>query len=289
MDKLTSQVYVESGFRGCTVGAILLPDGVICVDTPLLPADARRWHEQIASLTDAPIRYTVYTDGHRDRVLGTQWLGVQVVAHEATWEKLRSYGDAIRQQVIEFLAHHYALEAAEELARSLQLMLPELTVNTGGTLTLHMEKPRVVLRPVGGATPGSLWVELPDQGVTFAGDLITQNTHPFMSESQTSVWLARLAELRDRDYFATKLVPGRGGSYRRSDMQKTQDYLTGMRERVRAATAGRRGKFDPSELINEFVHRFPIPENEQERVQRRVRVGLERVYEELKSEKRRRK
>ena len=124
MDKLTSHVYVESGYRGCTVGAILTPQGVVCVDTPLLPADARSWRAQIATLTNLPIVYTIYTDGHRDRVLGQQWLGGLVVAHEATWEKLRSYGDAMRQQVVEFLSHHHAIEAAEELARHLQLGLP---------------------------------------------------------------------------------------------------------------------------------------------------------------------
>ena len=289
MDKLTPHVYVESGYRGSTVGAIVTPQGIICVDTPLLPEDARRWRAQLATLTAGPIIYTIYTDGHRDRVLGTQWLGGQVVAHEATWEKLRSYGDAIRQQVIEFLAHHFAVEAAEELARSLQLVLPDITVSTGGTLTLCTEKPKVVVRPVGGATPGSVWVELPDQGVVFVGDLVTQHTHPFMSEAQTAVWVARLTELRDTSYFATKIVPGRGGSYRRSDVHKTQNYLIDMRERVRALMKERRSKFDPGELVPEFINRFPIPNGEHERVLRRVRTGLERVHEDLKTEKRRKR
>lgn len=289
MDKLTPQVYVESGYRGCTVGAILTPHGMVCVDTPLRPADARSWRAQLATLTDLPILYTIYTDGHRDRVLGQQWLGGLIVAHEATWEKLRSYGDAMRQQVVEFLSHHNAIEAAEELARHLQLGLPSLTVSDGGSLTLHLGKPQIVIRPVGGATPGSVWVELPDQAVVFTGDLVTTNTHPFMSEAHTAKWLARLSELRDPNYFATKMVPGRGGGYKRSDTQKVVDYLTEMRKRVREMMTERRGKFDPAELLPEFIDRFPIPGDEHERVHRRIRTGLEKVYEELKSEKRRRK
>jgi cyclase len=289
MDKLTSHVYVESGYRGCTVGAILTPQGVVCVDTPLLPADARSWRAQIATLTNLPIIYTIYTDGHRDRVLGQQWLGGLVVAHEATWEKLRSYGDAMRQQVVEFLSHHHAIEAAEELARHLQLGLPSLTVSDGGSLTLHLGKPQIIIRPVGGATPGSVWVELPDQAVVFTGDLVTTNTHPFMSEAYTARWLERLSELRDPSYFAAKLVPGRGSGYKLSDTQKTVDYLTEMRQRVREMMTERRGKFDPAELLPEFIDRFPIPDDEHERVHRRIRTGLEKVGEELKSEKRKRK
>jgi glyoxylase-like metal-dependent hydrolase (beta-lactamase superfamily II) len=289
MDKLTPHVYVESGYRGCTVGAILTPRGVVCVDTPLLPADARSWRSQIATLTNLPILYTIYTDGHRDRVLGQQWLGGLVVAHEATWEKLRSYGDAMRQQVVEFLSHHNAIEAAEELARYLQLGLPNLTVSNGGSLTLHLGKPQIVIRPVGGATPGSVWVELPDQAIVFAGDLVTINTHPFMSEAHTAKWLERLSELRDPTFFATKIVPGRGGGYKRSDTQKVVDYLTEMRRRVREMLTERRGKFDPAELLPEFIDRFPVPDDEHERVHRRIRTGLEKVGEELKSEKRKRK
>jgi cyclase len=289
MDKLTSQVFVESGYRGCTVGAIVTPIGLVCVDTPLLPADARRWRARLAELSNQPIVYTIYTDGHRDRVLGQQWLGGMVVAHEATWEKLRSYGDAMRQQVIEFLQHHGAPEAAEELTRYLQLGLPQLTVSHGGTLTLHLGKPKIVVRPVGGATPGSLWVELPDQGVVFTGDVVTQSTHPFMSEATTTIWLERLAELRDASYFATKIVPGRGHGYRRGDTQKVTEYLTEMRRQVRQLITERRGKFDPAELLPEFLDWFPIPDDEHERVQRRIRTGLERVAEELKTEKRRKK
>jgi glyoxylase-like metal-dependent hydrolase (beta-lactamase superfamily II) len=289
MDKLTPQVFVETGYRGCTVGAIVTPIGVVCVDTPLLPAEARHWRARLAELTKQPIVYTIYTDGHRDRVLGQQWLGGMVVAHEATWEKLRSYGDAMRQQVIEFLQHHGAPEAAEELARHLQLGLPQLAVGNGGTLTLHLGKPKIVVRPVGGATPGSLWVELPDQGVVFAGDVVTQSTHPFMSEATTAIWLERLAELREANYFAAKIVPGRGSKYKRTDAQLVADYLTEMRRRVRELLTERRNKFDAAELLPEFLDWFPIPGDEHERVQRRIRAGLERVAEELKTEKRRRK
>jgi glyoxylase-like metal-dependent hydrolase (beta-lactamase superfamily II) len=289
MDKLTPQVLVESGYRGCTVGAIMTPIGIVCVDTPLLPAEARHWRARLAEWARQPIVYTIYTDGHRDRVLGQQWLGGMVVAHEATWEKLRSYGDAMRQQAIEFLVHHGAPEAAEELSRHLQLGLPQLSIGNGGALTLHVGKPKIVVRPVGGATPGSVWVELPDQGVVFTGDVVTQGTHPFMSEANTTVWLERLAQLRAPDYFATKIVPGRGGNTRRAGTQPVIDYLTEMRRRVRQIMTERRGKFDAAELLPEFSDWFPIPHGEYERVQRRIRTGLERVHEDLKLEKRRKK
>ena len=171
----------------------------------------------------------------------------------------------------------------------MKLGLPQLTLGNGSRLILHIDKPKIVIRAVGGATPGSLWVELPDQGVVFTGDLVTQNTHPFMSEANTALWLERLAELQAEGYFAAKIVPGRGNNYKRADVQKTQEYLTDMRARVRDLMTEQRGKIDPTELLPEFINRYPIPSGEHERVQRRVRTSLEKVYEELKSEKRRKK
>jgi cyclase len=289
MEKIAPNVYIATHYRGSTVGAILTPIGVICVDTPMLPAEARQWREQIEQKTDLPIRYVIYTDGHRDRVLNQQWLGGLVVAHEVTWEKMRGYSDAFRQQVVDFLAHHGAPEAAEEIAHHLQLTLPQLTVGDEGRLVLHANKPRVVVRPVGGANPSSLWVELPDQGVTFAGDLVTLSTHPFMSEANTSLWLERLAELRDPKYPATKLVPGRGSGYKRSDVKKVADYLTKMHRRVQDLIDDRRSKLEAPTLMPEFIDWFPIPAGDHERVQRRIKTGLEKVYDELKAERKRRR
>src|SRR3989304_4938290 len=136
MHKIAPNIYVESAYRGTTVGAIMTPTGVICVDTPMLPADARHWRTQIARLSRLPIRHVIYTDGHRDRVLGQQWLGGIVVGHELTWEKMRGYGDALRQQVVDFLSHHGAVEAAEEISHQLQLALPQITLRHGSTLVL---------------------------------------------------------------------------------------------------------------------------------------------------------
>ncbi len=289
MEKLSLHVYVESGYRGCTVGAIITPDGVICIDTPLLPADARHWRGQLAQLTDKPIRYVIFTDAHRDRVIGQQWLGGVVVAHEQAYEKIRGFGDAFHQQVVEFLAHHDAPQAADEVSHLLQLALPQITIGDGDVLTLHINKPRVIVRAVGGATPGSVWVELPDQNITFVGDLVTINTHPFMSEANTLLWLQRLVELRDKKYFATKIVPGRGGIYRKQDAQKVADYLIDMRRRMAKLMAQHRGKIDSADLLPDFLDRFPVPHGENERVQRRIRTGLERVHEELRIENRKKR
>src|SRR3990170_1827510 len=176
MDKIAGSVYVSSSYRDVTVGAILTPMGVVCVDAPMLPADARDWRAKIASVAGAPIRYVINTDAHRDRVLGQQWLGGAVVATEAAADKMRTYGDTFRQQVADFLSHHGAPEAAEEIALNLKVVQPQISFS--GKLILHVDSPRVEVWTVGGANPGSAWVLVPGAGILFSGDLLTLDVHP---------------------------------------------------------------------------------------------------------------
>jgi len=283
MDKIANSVYVSSHYRGVTVGAVVTPMGVVCVDAPMLPADAHDWRAKIASVTDAPIRYVVNTDAHRDRVLGQQWLGGAVVATEFTAERMRSYGDTFRQQVADFLSHHGAPDAAEEIALNLQVTQPQISFTE--RLVLHLAEPRIEVRVVGGANPGSAWVVLPDVGVVFTGDLLTLNVHPVMSESNTAQWLERLAELRKPAFPARRIVPGRGPVARKADSQKMSLYLRDVRNRVRALIKARKPKAEVASLVAGFMPRFPIPEGERERIQRRIRAGLEHVYDELKQGK----
>ena len=282
MDKLTNFIFASSDYRGVTVGAIVTPAGVIVVDAPMLPADARNWRAQIAAVTDLPIRYVVNTDAHRDRVLGQQWLGGAVVATEFTAEKMRSYGDTFRQQVADFLSHHGAPDAAEEIMVSLRVVQPQISFS--GRLVLHAQSPRVEVWNVGGANPGSAWVIVPEAGVLFTGDLITLNVHPVMSEADSRLWLDRLAELRKPAFSAKRIVPGRGAVTRKVDTQLMSKYVRDVRIKVRGLIKARRPKTEVATLVPGFLSRFPISDGERERMQRRIRAGLEHVYDELKQE-----
>ncbi|HLF25368.1 MAG TPA: MBL fold metallo-hydrolase [Anaerolineae bacterium] len=280
MDKIANSVYVSSEYRGVTVGAIITPIGVIAVDAPLLPSDARAWRAQIASVTDLPVRYIINTDGHRDRVLGQQWLEGAVIATEFTADRMRSYGDTFRQQVADFLSHHGTPAAAEEIALSLRVIQPQIGFT--GKLLLHLAEPRIEVWNVGGANPGSAWVVLPDAGVVFVGDLFTLNVHPVMSEANTRLWLDRLAELRRPNFPAKKIVPGRGSVAKKADTQIMSAYLRDVRNKVRGLIKARKSKPDVAPLVAGFLPRFPVAEGERERIQRRIRAGLEHVYDELK-------
>jgi glyoxylase-like metal-dependent hydrolase (beta-lactamase superfamily II) len=71
-------------YRGTNALFMVTPDGVIAVD-PISDAAAPRYLEAIRSVTDAPIRYLVYSHWHWDHIEGGQVFkdaGATIIAHD---------------------------------------------------------------------------------------------------------------------------------------------------------------------------------------------------------------
>jgi glyoxylase-like metal-dependent hydrolase (beta-lactamase superfamily II) len=282
MKQIAPHIYVEDGYRGVTVGCIVTPSGPVCIDSPMLPADARNWRAKIAKLSDKPVRFVVLTDGARERILGVQYLSGVVVAHDVTWDKIKGLGEVFRTQAADLVAPCGA-EAAAEVAADLQLVLPQITFTE--TLIIHQDDMPIVLRYVGGVTPGNIWVHLPKQHVVFAGDLVTRSTHPLLAEADLALWLNRLEQLKSKEFPAKTIVPGRGSPCKKAALQPLMDYLVEMRARVQALVRSRRPRADTTQLAAEFLNRYPESEQDQECIQRRIKAGLDHLYDSLKSKK----
>lgn len=275
MKQVAPHVYVEHSHHGVTVGCIVTPSGVICIDSPTSPADASAWRTQIAKLTDRPVRFVVLTDAHRDRISGLQHLGGAVVAHEATWEKMKSYGDAARPQSADSSSSHS--NAADG-----RVVLPQITFVD--KLVLYQSDP-IVIQHVGGATPGSVWVHLPRQRVLFMGDLMAFRAHPVAAEGDIDTWLEILDKVRDESFAAKVIVPGRGGPCNKAALGPMVDYLRAMRTRVQSLIRSRRPRADTALFVPEFLARYHVYESEREGARQRIKAGLDHIYDSLKSKK----
>jgi cyclase len=282
MKQIAPHIYVKDNYRGVTVGCIVTDAGVICIDSPMLPADARDWRAQIARLSLKPVRFVVLTDANRDRILGVQYLGGTVVAHEIAWEKIKSFGDAFRQQAAGPLAPCSA-DTAVEVAADWRITLPQITF-TNKLVLFHGDDP-VVIQHVGGPTPGSVWVHLPKQNVLFMGDLATPNVHPLAAEADLGAWLDLLRQVQDQDFPAKLIIPGRGSPCNKAALVPTADYLRAMRARVQAHIRSRKPKADLAQFVPDLLDRYPGAEGDGDCIQRRIRAGLDHIYDTLKSRK----
>jgi len=282
MKQIAPGIYAEDGYRGVTVGCIITPSGPICIDSPMLPADARDWRTKIARLSDKPVRFVVLTDAARERILGVQYLGGTVVAHDATWEKMKNLGEAFRQQAVDTVAP-CGPDAAAEVAADLRLALPQITFTK--SLVIHNGDMPITLQHVGGATPGSIWVHLPKQNVLFMGDLVTLHTHPLASEADIATWIDLLNQVRNKKFPTKTIVPGRGSPCNKAALARMADYLRSMRSRVQSLVRSRRPKADTAQLAAEFLERFPLNDEDRDCVQRRIKAGMDHIYDVLKSKK----
>jgi len=279
MKEIAPHIYVSTEHPGVNVGFIVVPAGAIAVDAPTLPGDARAWRQRIIETAGGPILYVVLTDAHPDRLLSAGVLEAPIVAAREAYERASAYTEGFWRGVVESWTRRYP-EAADDLAEA-HIVLPEVMFTS--RLTLHKGGMDVTVERVSGAAPGSAWIYLPEQDVLFAGDTLVAESHPFLAAApDTQAWLSTLRSLRRPRFSKTRFVPGRGPLCDQSATRPLSEYIALARRRVRSLHTARRARVDTASLVAELLPLFPVPNDEREVVQRRIKAGLDRLYEELR-------
>lgn len=278
MRKLAANIYCETRFSGVNVGAIITKEGVVMIDTPSNAADAQAWRDQLARLTDQPVVYIVNTDHHRDRVLGNQWFNAPVIAHAYTGERLRLFPDVIKGGG-EPTAEQTAMR---EYAGS-RIVPPQITFTD--ELTLSKGGRDIILRHMPGSTPGAAWVMLPEQGIVFTGDSVVVGTPPLLGDARLESWIERLAELQRAKFPATKaVVPGRGKVVDKKGVKPLQNALKLAERRMSALVKGNKPRSELVAVAKELMKKFDVPADQQDAIQRRLRIELDRLYDVMRGE-----
>lgn len=281
MKKIASNIYISTEMPGVNVGFIALPAGAVAIDAPTLPHDARVWREQIVETAGGPILYVVLTDAHPDRLLSAGVLEAPVIAARAAYDRASTYTDGFWRSIVDGWSRRYP-EAAEDLAE-VSIKLPEIMLTD--RLTLHKGGADVTIEKVVGGAPGSVWVHLLEQDVLFVGDTVVVENHPFMEAApDTKGWLETLQVLRRKRYSDTTIVPGRGPLCKQEDTRPLSEYLALVRRRIRSLQKAGRVRADRGTVVAELQSYFPIPDGEQDTVQRRIKAGLDRLGEEFRED-----
>jgi glyoxylase-like metal-dependent hydrolase (beta-lactamase superfamily II) len=281
MEQIAANAYASNEYPGCTLGFYVMPAGVVAVDAPVFPRDARAWRRRILETAGVPILYLVVTDANPDRMLSASLLGAPVVASRGTYEQAVGYTDGYWRSVADRWVRRYP--ESDDDPNTSRLALPEVLFTH--SLSLHKGGRDLTVCTVSGSCEGSAWLYVPEEDVLFAGDTVVADTHPFIASSpDTRAWLETLRALRRPRFSATTIVPGRGLVCDASATQPLSDYITLARRRVRSLHKASRPRGDTAAIVSELVSLFPVPEGECDWVQRRVRADLDRVYDELAEE-----
>ena len=232
----------KSGIVSGNSIAIIGDDGVLVVDTGMIPSLTRRMIAEIRQKTDKPVRYVVNTHWHWDHnfcnfVYRDEFPNVAIISTSFTRTSMVEFNgkmlDTYKQRGTAFGEKlHKRLESRtnadgsamtpeqfeeqEALSHDIDHAMPE--VQTGrvelpnqtftDSLTLFLGKREVDIRFLGRAnTAGDAVVYVPDAKALITGDLLV-GPIPFGTGSYVSDWIGTMKKLDAMD--TTVIVPGHG-------------------------------------------------------------------------------
>lgn len=277
-------VFVNIGYRGCTPGFVVTDEGLILIDTPLIPKQARDWRQQIEQQIELEERnlkilYVFNTDHHRGHALGNQYfLPATVIAHERAFKEMSGYTENFKERV--YNSFKREPEIQEQLT-SIEIILPDVTFTDSARLQYGGKEIQFIY--TGGHTPATSIAWLPDEKIAFVGDVLWVDQHPYMAQANSLEWIDALRRIRELG--AEKLVPGHGPICGPEDTLKVEEYILFKRQRVRDYYhQGKTKNEAKSGLVGEMLERFPIPLERKAKIEGQIKSGINRVYREIQRE-----
>lgn len=278
MKEIADRIYVETEFALVTVGAVLTDEGWICVDTPPYPRDAHAWRQSLQDISSLPVQYIINTDHHRDRILGNVWFEAPVVAHTRAAEVMLALRNAFISQAADDMSAND--NELVEIA-SLKPVPPQISFSHSLQIECGGRELNLSYHP--GATLGSLWITLQDERVLFAGDTVVTDQHPVITEASSKDWLNTLRSLRHDRFSDWTIIPGRGKIAGVVETERLSEYLRVARRRVSSLVRAGRPRAEASVIAAEFLEYFPYDSSSRDEALRRIKSGLEAIYEELRN------
>jgi cyclase len=258
MDQVTSNVYFETGLRGCNPGFVVTSDGVVVIDTPQLPTKAVAMRKLAES--HGPIRYLINTEHHVDHIFGNYYFkgAGTVVQHQGVYDLFM----VVLPNIDPFA---YGMEAIPTDDPEGAAIAPDRetyfrdpnkgTVVFSGNLTLHVGDHTFHLIHTPGHTRGQIAVHVPEERVVFTGDTIFNDVQTWLMESDVPQWLQALEQVRALD--VDHVLPGHGAVTTTAYVATQRSVLLDWTTAVADAIAKGWSREETIARVN-FADRYPV-------------------------------
>ena len=270
MQKITGNVYAETGFRGCNPGFVVTKEGVVMIDTPQMPADAIKWRDEIAK--HGRVRYLINTEPHGDHFTGNYFFKGTVVAHEGTRE-------AILAASVEQLKERLKQTAPESLSLMKGFRYRPPTITLSERLTLYLGNHTFQLIHLPGHTPYQVAVYIPEEGVVFTSDNVFGRVQAWLQQALPYEWLNSLQRIQELE--ADVLVPGHGSICSRSYIPEMSAFIQAWIDAVAAAIKKGMSLEEAQDKVS-LLDRYPMEAGSEPMAQQVQRMNVARLYEVLK-------
>lgn len=214
--QVSSRVFVRVNplIGGSNTGLVLCDEGVVVVDSSPSPAKSRADREAIRQITKKPFIALVLTHYHSDHWFGAQVFDSEVIASATTAHEMQHQGqrylDRARQH------HRHLKTELDEVVLAYPTRIFEKQMSLPTT-------PSVEIIQMGGHTPGTSVVFVPEEHVLFGSDLVFHGIHPYTKGANIRRWMNALDEMLRMDIEI--IIPGHGGMCGKQEVSEQRQYL----------------------------------------------------------------
>ncbi|MDO8567343.1 MAG: MBL fold metallo-hydrolase [Dehalococcoidales bacterium] len=227
MKQISANVYADDQhsvpprYRGSNPSYVTTSDGIVLIDTPMMPTDAVRWQKDLAK--KGTVRYIINTHHHLDHISGNVFFpGATVIAHAGAMEK---YGSEARPGIpaISLLRKSVEQHDPEGVALLKEDQFPPPSITFTDRLYLYVGKHTFELIHMPGHTPSHIGVYIPQEKVFFAGDNFTYQTQPSFGHSVPQAWVKSLKQVEEMDI--DTIVPGHGEICGKAEVKEFRKFV----------------------------------------------------------------
>jgi glyoxylase-like metal-dependent hydrolase (beta-lactamase superfamily II) len=272
MQEIAPEIYIETAYAGVTLGAINWPRGLVLIDSPFRPEDARSWKSGLLNLGGGVDRLLINLDAHFDRTLGSRAMDITVVGNEKLAQAFRNRPVTFKTQAAETGAEW---EQYNGLG-SIRWASPEITFTE--QMQIHWNNSPLVLESHPGPAVGAIWAVVPESQVIFLGDAVTPNQPPFLAAANLSAWIAALNTLLEERYQNYLFVSGRGGLVTHADVRAQLKFLETVKGLLEGLAAQNAAQDAAAALAGGLLAGFNPPAARQHQYQQRLIWGLRQYY-----------
>jgi len=268
MQEIISNIYIEDKFHGVTLGVIVTPRGLIQIDAPPSPEDARSWRAALMNLGGGMERALINLDAHPDRTLGARAMDCIVIAHEKTAGTFRTRPNTFKAQGEETGADWESIPGLG----SVRWVPPEISFLN--QMTLHWGETPVLLEHHAGPSSGSIWVHLPEEKIVFVGDAVLKNQPPFFAGANLTDWITALDLLLSPAFKGYTIISSRGGVVTTNIVKTQLDFIKHVHEKLDKVITKKQNPAATEKLVTSLLTWFKAPAARQKQFAQRLRYGL---------------
>jgi len=273
MQQLTGNVFVETQVKGCNFGFVTTSEGIVMIDRPHKPSDARKLKAEIAR--HGQLRYIINTEPHGDHWTGNAFFQVPVIAHEG-----------VRTRILNTdMAQHVARVASfgPDEPKLLEDYAPTVPVITfQRSITLHVGDHTFQMIHMPGHTLYQAAILIKEEGVVFTSDNIFYKVQTFIQEANPDQWLEALEGLRTLDEGV--FVPGHGAVCDQSYLDEQGEYILEWKAYVQKAIDQGMTKEEALDKLTAMTERYPMDVGLEGQAPRVMRMNIANLYDYLTGE-----